>query len=146
MEVIKMDYLKLLKGLKKEWKEAGRARYKKLPIAFRIIFTVLFIGLRISFFFARLAYWFTWFFFKGFSAPADYLEAWLKAQKDTVGQIAQAVLYLVCMPAIFSMRIVLAFNSFAFFFQWFGLELTAYILTLGATKWQPVVTDAEFAE
>ena len=139
-----MDYLKLVNGLKAEFLTAGRAKYQSLNFALRLIFTLIFIPLRISFFFSRLAYWFTWFFFKGFSAPADYLQSWLGEQKENIGQITQAVLYFVCMPTIFAQRVVLAFNSFAFFFQWFGMMIHTYILTLGAVKWQPVVTDAKY--
>lgn len=139
-----MDYLKLLNGLKEEFLEAGRARYKSLPVILRLIFTLIFIPLRVSFFFARIAYWFTWFFFKAIAAPVDYLQNWLKGQKEGVAHATQAVLYFVCMPTIFGQQVILALNSFAFFFQWFGLMLSAYILTLGAVRWQPVISEAEF--
>lgn len=139
-----MDYLKLLSGLKKEFLEAGRAKYESMHIALRIIFTIIFIPLRIGFFFGRFGFWFTWFFFKAIAAPVDYLQKWLKTQKDEVQHATQAVLYVVCMPTIFAQQVMLAFNSFAFFFQWFGLMIQAYIMTLGAVRWQPVITEATF--
>ena len=141
-----MDYLKLLQNLKKEFLEAGRARYQGMNIIFRIIFTLIFIPLRVGFFFGRFFYWFTWFFFKAIAAPVDYLAAWLEKQKENLGDISKAVLLLVCLPTIFTQQVILAFNSFSFFFQWFGLMLQAYILTLGAVRWQPVITDAKFDE
>ena len=139
-----MDYLKLLQGLKKEFFEAGRAKYKSMNIIGRLFFTLFFITWRIGFFFARLGYWFTWFFFKAIAAPVDYLQSWLEKQKENLGDITKAVLFWVCMPFIFAQQIILAFNSFSFFFQWFGLMLSAYIMTLGAVRWQPVITEAKF--
>ena len=141
-----MDYLKLLNLLTKEYRAKRKEAYNAIPVVLRVILFIILLPLRISFFFARLAYWFTWFFFKGFSAPVDYLQVWLDGQKGGLGDLTQAVLYLACMPTIFAYRVVLAFNSFAFFFQWFGLMVTAYILTLGNIKWQPVVTEATFDE
>ena len=141
-----MDYLKLLKNLKKEFLESGRARYQKLNIVLRIIFTIIFIPLRVAFAIARFFYWFTWFFFKAIAAPVDYLTAWLEKQKENLGDIAKAALVLVCMPFIFIQHIILAFNTFSFFFQWFGLMIQAFVLTLGAVRWQPVITEAKFDE
>ena len=139
-----MDYLKLLNGLKKEFFAANKARYKSLNVVVSFILTVIFIPLRVSFFFARLGYWFTWFFFKCLATPVDYLQSWLDKQQDGLHQAAQAVLYLCCIPTIFGQQILLAFTAFVFFFQWFGLMLSAYIMTLGAVRWQPVISEAKF--
>ena len=139
-----MDYLSNLKNLKKEFLEAGRNKYKSLFIVWRILLTIIFLPVRIAFFFGRIGYWFTWFFFKGLSAPVDYLQNWLKAQKEGVAQAPQAIIYLVCLPLIFFQHVILAFFSFAFFFQWFVLMLQAYVMTLGAVRWQPIITDAKF--
>ena len=141
-----MDYLKLLKCLKKDFIEAGRTKYTSINVVLRVILTIIMIPLRVSFFFGRIGYWFTWFFFKALSAPVDYLQAWFDKQKENLGQAPQAVLYLVCMPTIFLQKVILAFNTFSFFFNWFGLMIQAYILTLGAVKWQPVISDAKYDE
>ena len=139
-----MDYLKLLHSLKEEFFEAGRERYQNMFILWRLLLTIIFIPLRISFFFARLAYWFTWFFFKCLAAPVDYLQQWLNVQKQGIAHATQAVLYFICMPCIFSQQVLLALTAFGFFFQWFGLMLSAYIMTLGAVRWQPVISEASF--
>lgn len=141
-----MDYLKLLNGLKKEFFAANKAKYESLNIVLKIICTIIFIPLRVCFFFARLGFWFTWFFFKCFATPVDYLQAWLTKQQEGIHPAAQAVLYFCCIPTIFAQQVLLAFTAFAFFFQWFGMEISVYIMTLGTTKWQPVISDAEFAE
>ncbi len=139
-----MDYLKLLNGLKKEFFEAGKAKYESMNIVVRILLTLVFIPLRVSFFFARLAYWFTWFFFKCLATPVDYLQSWLNSQKDGIYHATQAVLYFFCIPVIFAQQVMLAMNAFAFFFQWFGLMISAYVMTLGAVRWQPVISEAVF--
>ena len=75
-----MDYLKLLNGLKNEFFEAGKAKYESFNIVVRILLTIIFIPMRIG-----------------------------------------------------------------FFFQCFGLMLSAYIMTLGTVRWQPVISEASFA-
>ena len=139
-----MDYLKLLRGLKNEFFEAGKEKYKNMFIVWRLLLTIIFIPLRVSFFFARLGYWFTWFFFKCLAAPVDYLQKWLDKQQEGIHPAAQAVLYFCCIPTIFAQQVLLALTAFAFFFQWFGLMLSAYIMTLGAVRWQPVISEATF--
>ena len=141
-----MDYLKLLQNLKNEFKAVNTAKYEKMDTALKLLLTVVFIPLRVGFILGGFLYWFTWLFFKAFAAPVDYLAIWVEKQKENLGDISKAVLLLVCMPVIFFQQIILAFNSFAFFFQWFGLMLYAYIMTLGAIRWQPVITDAKFDE
>ena len=79
-----------------------------------------------------------------FGSDVDYLQNWLNSQKDGLAHGTQAVLYLICMPTIFAQQVLLAFNAFAFFFQWFGLMISAYIMTLGAVRWQPVISEATF--
>ena len=139
-----MDYLKLLNGLKKEFLEAGKEKYESLFILWRLLLTIIFIPLRVSFFFARLGFWFTWFFFKCLATPVDYLQKWFNAQQNGIHPAAQAVLYFCCIPTIFTQQVLLAFTAFAFFFQWFGLMISAYIMTLGAVRWQPVISEATF--
>lgn len=141
-----MDYLKLLTGLKKEFFAANKARYGRMNIIAKILLTIIFIPLRIGFFFSRLFYWFTWFFFKCLATPVDYLQSWLNKQQEGVHPAAQAVLYFCCIPTIFTQQVLLAYNAFSFFFQWFGLMLSAYIMTLGTVRWQPVISDAKFDE
>lgn len=139
-----MDYLKLLHSLKNEFFTAGKEKYKSMNIIARFLLTIIFIPLRIGFFFSRLIYWFTWFFFKCLATPVDYLQTWLKNQQEGIHPAAQAVLYFCCIPTIFAQQVLLAFTAFAFFFQWFGMMLSAYIMTLGAVRWQPVISEATF--
>ena len=139
-----MDYLKLLNGLKNEFIEAGKTKYKSLFIVWRILLTILFIPLRIGFFFGRLSYWLTWFFFKCLATPVEYLQKWLNNQQEGIHPASQAVLYFCCIPTIFAQQVLLAFCAFSFFFQWFSLMVSAYIMTLGAVRWQPVISDAKF--
>lgn len=139
-----MDYFALLKGLSKEVKE--NSKLKKMNIVVRIILTIIFIPLFVSFFFAKLGFWFTIFFFKMIASPAEYLGKWLDSQKDGIQHATQAVLYFVCLPTIFGLQVLLSFNALSFYMQWFGLQITAFILTLGGSKWQPFITEASFED
>ena len=89
-----MDYLKLLKDLKKEFLKKGKEKYENMSFIFRLVFTLFFIPFRIGFFFARGIYWLTWFFFKALSVPVDYLQSWFKKEKENASNAAQVVLYL----------------------------------------------------
>lgn len=139
-----MDYMKLLHDLKNEFFAANKERYENMNKVLAFILTIFFIPMRVGFFFARIVYWFTWFFFRAISAPIDYLQRWMKGQKDEVKHATQAVLYLVCLPYIFFQQVILSLNAVSFYFQWFGLMLSAYIMTLGKVRWQPVISDAQF--
>ena len=70
-----MNYSALLNGLSNEVK--NNSKLKKMNIVVRILLTIIFIPLFISFFFAKLFFWFTMFFFKMLAAPAEYLGRWL---------------------------------------------------------------------
>ena len=139
-----MNYSALLNGLSNEVK--NNSKLKKMNIVVRILLTIIFIPLFISFFFAKLFFWFTMFFFKMLAAPAEYLGRWLTDQKDGVQHATQAVMYFVCLPTIFGLQVVLSFNTFAFYLQWFGLQIQAFILTLGGARWQPFITEATFED
>jgi hypothetical protein len=139
-----MDYLKLSKDLKNEFFAANKRKYPSLNAVVRFLLTIIFIPLRVGYFFARLGYWFTWFFFKCFATPVEYLQTWLKKQQEGLHPAPQTVLYYCCIPTIFLQQIVLAFTAFGFFFQWFGMMLSAYVMTLGAVRWQPVISEATF--
>lgn len=141
-----MDYLKVLKGLDKEFKEAGRAKYTSMSFVPKLFWTLFMIPARIAYIFANVFYWLTWFFFKGFAAPVDYLQAWLDKQTEKSGEASKAVINFVCLPLIFSYQLSLAFSSFIFFCQWFELMVLTYVATLGAVRWQPVITEATFEE
>lgn len=109
-----------------------------------MLLTIVFIPFRVSFFFGRIYYWFTWLYFKALSAPVDYLEKWFKARDNGLATATQVVVYLICLPIIFIMHVCLAFVSFIFFFEWAVLMFLAFVMTLGAVRWQPVVSDATF--
>ena len=137
-----MNYAALLKNLSKEAKT--NSNLKKMNIIGRIILTIIFIPLFIAFFFSKIGFWLTMFFYKMVAAPAEYLNKWLEAEREGVQHATQAVIYFVCLPTIFSFQITLSINAISFFMQWFCLQIQAFILTLGGTKWQPFITEASF--
>lgn len=139
-----MDYSALVKQLTLEMKKG--AQYKRIDNPFRIFAIVAMIPLIVSFILTKLGYWCILFFYKMLDTPAEALHKWLRDQKDEVQHATQAVMYWVCLPAIFSLRLLQAFCEFAFFVQWFALMVQGYLLTLGGIKWQPFLTDVSFDE
>ena len=106
-----MDYLKLSKDLKNEFFAANKRKYPSPNAVVRFLLTIIFIPLRVGYFFARLGYWFTWFFFKCFATPVEYLQTWLKKQQEGLHPAPQTVLYYCCIPTIFLQQIVLHLQS-----------------------------------
>lgn len=139
-----MDYSKLIKDLTGEMKKG--VQYARIPNPFRIFTIIAMIPLAIAFVLTSFAYWVTLFVYKMIASPAEYLHQWLRAQKDEVKHATQAVMYYICLPAIFALQLLLSISSIVFFVQWFVLMVEGYLLTLGGIKWQPFITEATFGE
>lgn len=137
-----MNYSKLLHGLIAEMKTG--VQYKRIPQPFKAFVIIGMIPMILAFIGQSIAYRVQVFFFKALSAPAEYLHRWLRGQKDEVEHATQAVMYFVCLPYIFFLQTLLALASLGFFFSWFGLQVTAYLLTLGGIRFQAYVSDANY--
>ena len=139
-----MNYSKLLHGLIAEMKIG--VQYKRIPQPFKALVIIGMIPMILAFIGQSIAYRVQVFFFKALSAPAEYLHRWLRGQKDEVEHATQAVMYFVCLPYIFFLQTLLALASLGFFFSWFGLQVTGYLLTLGGIRFQAYVSDATYDE
>ena len=139
-----MNYSKLLHGLIAEMKTG--VQYKRIPQPFKAFVIIGMIPMILAFIGQSIAYRVQVFFFKALSAPAEYLHRWLRGQKDEVEHATQAVMYFVCLPYIFFLQTLLALASLGFFFSWFGLQVTGYLLTLGGIRFQAYVSDATYDE
>lgn len=139
-----MNYSALLHGLIAEMKQG--TQYKRIPQPFNVLLIIGMIPVILVFIAQAIAYRVQVFFFKALSAPAEYLHKWLRGQKDEVGNLTQAVMYFVCLPYIFFLQTLLALASLGFFFSWFGLQVTGYLLTLGGIRFQAYISDATFDE
>ena len=139
-----MDYTKLINNLTAEMKKG--VQYARMPKLLKIFMIVALFPLIISFVVSKFLYWVTLFFYKMISSPAEYLHEWIRKQKDEVKHATQAVMYWVCLPAVFGFQLLISFSSLAFFFQWFFLMVQGYLLTLGGIKWQPFITEAKFED
>ena len=137
-----MNYSKLLHGLLAEMKTG--VQYKRIPQPFKAFVIIGMLPMIFAFIGQSIAYRLQVFFFKALSAPAEYLHKWLRSQKDEVGNLAQAVMYLVGLPYIFFLQTLLAMASLGFFFSWFGLQVTGYLLSLGGIRFQAYISDATF--
>lgn len=139
-----MNYSKLIKDLTSEMKKG--VQYNRIPDPYRIFVIIAMIPLMISFVLSKFSYAVTLFFYKALSAPAEHLQHWLNSQKKGVQHATEAVMYFVCLPYIFALQVMLSLNALSFYFQWFGLMIQGYLLTLGGIKWQPYICDATFED
>lgn len=140
-----MNYAKLLKQLTTEMKTKN-ARWSKMKKGLKIFLIIVFIPFIVSFILSKIVFWLTMFFYQLLGAPAGHLHHWLHAEKDVVQPAAQAVLYLICMPVVFGLQVVLSLASFLFYVEWFVLQIIAFIVTLGGSKFQPFINEATFDE
>ena len=139
-----MNYGKLISALTKEMKQ--KKTYNRLNSVLALILKIIMIPMMIGFIFNKISFHIGIILYKAISAPCDALQMWLKKEKDGIYHATQTVLYIICMPTIFSLQVTLSFYSVMFFCQWLGLMINAYILSLGGIKWQPIVTDAVYDE
>lgn len=137
-----MDYAGLMRNLKKE--VLNSAQYRRMPQAYRVFMIILMIPHILMFSIAVVNFYVLLFFYKMLAAPKDYLQSWLKAEGSEVKHATQAVMYLLCLPAIWSIQVALAFNAIVFFIIWFFAMISGYIISLGSIKWQPFINEAKF--
>ena len=132
-----MDYQKSIQTLLKEAK-AGTSYYQ-LAKPYRVFLWIALFPLYVLEMSLIISYYVMLFLYNAMMSPVTYLESWQDKKKDGVFHATQAVIYFVSTPFIFLLRIVLSMMSFAFFFLWFYLMCTTYIVTLGGVKWQPFI-------
>ena len=138
-----MNYTQLIKDLIHE--ATTNTRYHKMMSpAMRILTLIALTPVLIVEVALIIAYYFLLFVYHALVAPITYLETWLEGKKDTVKHATQAVMYFVCLPAIFALRFLAAMISFAFYFVWFALTVVTYIITLGSSRFQPFIDIAKF--
>ena len=130
-----MEYIALLKGVLLEAFEG--LQYKRLPVGVRALTLIGLLPfiLLAAIYAGVLAVWSLW--HAAIFCAADYLEAWLESKRAGLGVAAEAVLYLVALPAIVLLRLTLALTTILLFFVWFFLQAFLYIATLGGICWQP---------
>ena len=137
-----MDYNKQIKGLITEAKQG--LQYARFTSSTK---TRMFIGL-LPFIIENILliaiYHIFNFACKLISAPVDYLNSFLKEERDGVRHLTQAVIYAIGFPIIFMFKITLSFLACSMYILWFMIMCLSYIITLGAIRWQPFLFDAKY--
>ncbi len=143
METV-MEYIALLRGLLSEC--FSLIQYKRLPLPVRIfavigVFPFLLLSALYVLGFAVWSFWYSAVF-----CAAEFLEKWIDQKREGASHAAEAVLYLVTMPAVLLLRLVLALTVIILFFIWFFLEAVIFLASLGGTRWQPFLNRAAATE
>ena len=137
-----MNYYKLLKNFFNE--AVSFKTYKKLGMPLGILAAVALL----PFILLTGAYMITMasllFAYGSLESSVKFLEIWLDEKRKNVKHATEAVLYAVCMPTIFFFTFLLSMFASVFYILWFVLQVIAYIATLGATKWQPLISYASY--
>lgn len=118
---------------RKQYKVFGSAA----PLAAIAVFPFI-----VAAFFQYIGYIASAFFYKALSSSAAYLEVWLDEKKEGTRHATEAVLYFLTIPTIFFYNVLLSLFTVGFYFQWFFLQLTTFVATLGSIRWQPFILEA----
>ncbi len=137
-----MDYSKTMRGLIAEAKKGSQyARFTSGTKACMFIGLLPFIIESIA---LIIVYNIINFVCKLISAPVDYLNGFLKEERDGVKHLSQAIMYAIGFPMIFLFKISLSFLACVMYLLWFYIMCLSYVTTLGAIRWQPFLFDAKY--
>ena len=137
-----MNYSALFRNLTKEVSSASQ--YKRLDSPFKAFAIIATIPFWISYGALICAVYCYIFAYNCVAQSSHYLEAWMRDIKKGVNPVTEAVIYLVCLPIIFLMRVCLSGFSVAFYILWFFTMCDAYIASLAGIRWQPFISSAVF--
>ena len=137
-----MDYGYLVENLLNEAKRG--IQYQSMNKICKILLIIGFIPLIISTVLSVCGYYVLLFFYKGFSAPLEYLHQLVKKEGQEVKHATQFAIYWIAFPFIFVLYVFQAMAAVMFYFAWFGLMVNVYLVTLGGVKWQPFLMDVKF--
>ena len=137
-----MNYSTLLKNLLSEVKTMEQYKQMKKPfnsLAFIAVLPFVIASAINSVFYIVFD-----FLFNGIASCARYLEKWVDEKRQSVHPATEAVLFFITMPTIFFFNVLLSGFALFYYFTWFVLQINLFIATLGGTRWQPYIANAEF--
>ena len=137
-----MDYSKQIKGLFVEAKQGSQ--YKRFSSGTKVCTFIGLLPFIIESILLIAVYYIMNFACKLISAPVDYLNGFLKEERDNINHLTQAIIYAIGFPIIFMFKIVLGFLACLMYVLWFLIMCLSYIITLRAIRWQPFLFDAKY--
>lgn len=139
-----MDYTSSMRGLLAQAKKGQQ--YKRLPKPARICMFIGLLPLIVECAVLIAIYYCVNFIQKLICAPADFLNGFLKQERDGVKHLSQAIMYAIAFPMVFLFKVMLSFLSVYMYLIWFLIMCLTYLVTLGAIKWQPYLFDVKYEE
>lgn len=137
-----MDYTKNIGGLFRQVRE--NAQYQRFPSWVKVCMFIGLLPFLLALIFLTISYYCINFLCKLISAPADYLNCFLKQEGEGVKHLTQAILYWIAFPIIFIFKVLLSFLSTYMYVIWFLIMCITYLVTLGGVDWQPYLFDANY--
>ena len=138
-----MDFVSHFRGLRQEALSA--LQYRCLTKGKRVL---AFIGLFPFIVMATVLFAHSYvllFIYEALSSVVEYMELWLKGMKKDVRHASEFVLYLICTPVLFALRLTVAFFPFFFSFLWFFTNCVTFVASLGSVRYQPFMNKADFS-
>lgn len=137
-----MNFIEKINSLLKE--ALTFKQYKRMNVALRIFAGILMFPSYVVCFALTVVYYIFAIFHKLVSLPAEILEKFYKNQSRDVHYITEAVIYLICLPFVFLLRIELAFLSFFLGVYYFILNIALQIASLNGITFKPfIIEDVE---
>ena len=137
-----MNYHAAIRGLIAEARQS--IRFKGLSKGKRIALTIALIPLIVSAFFSVVSYYAVLFLYKGLTAPVDFLHKIVKDEAKDVKHATQFAIYWLTFPIVFFFYLLQSLAAIFFYFQWFGLMVAMYLVTLGGVRFQPFLSEVEY--
>ena len=134
-----MDYLELMNNLLKE--TFAFANYKKLPVLFRILCTIVVFPFIFSFFILVGLYYLLATLYKCLKSPVEHLLNFVKEEGKDVKHATQFIIYLIGFPIIFLVNVFLSVLVCGLFILNLLINITGYIATLGGITFTPFLFD-----
>lgn len=139
-----MDYAKNISGLFKQARE--NSQYQRFPSWVKVRMVIGLLPFFITLAILTITYYCINFLCKLTSAPADFLNSFLKQEGERVKHLTQAIMYWIAFPFIFAFKVMLSFLSIYMYVIWFFIMCLTYLVTLGSVDWQPYLFDANYDE
>lgn len=116
-------------------------QYKRMNPAIIVFLAILMAPLYLAALAVSVVYYLYAIGYKFLSMPADILRAFYKDEGSTVQHATQAVVYLICLPFVFSLQVLLSFCSLTIGVLYFTITILLQIASLNGIDFKPFILD-----
>lgn len=115
--------------------------FRELPIVKRILCIIVLSPFIALYTCMLLAYWLLATIYRCAQSVLDYVNAFVKAERDEVRHGAEVVIYAIAFPVIFAMKLVNTVIAIVLMVVHFFTTLVGFVATLGGIKFSPFILE-----